>query len=110
MEYEDVRAADVTTRAGGCSPLRPRRLVPAPVPLDKRAMSTSYYFERAAAMRAEAAREPLLQRRRLHEASAERWEEMGRQAEETERQTVINAEERRLRPYHQTLRERSAAG
>ncbi|GAA0737080.1 MULTISPECIES: hypothetical protein [Sphingomonas] len=73
-------------------------------------MSASYYFERAAAMRAEASREQLPQRRRLHEVSAERWDEMGRQAQETERQTAVNAEERRHRPYHQTLRERVAAG
>lgn len=73
-------------------------------------MSSSFYFAQAAAMRAQGHREPLPQRRRLHELSAERWEDMGRQALETERQTVINAEERRLRPYHQTLRARLAAG
>ncbi len=54
-------------------------------------MSSSYYLERADAMRAQASREPLLQRRRLHELSAERWEEMARQAQQTERQTAINA-------------------
>ncbi|QNO27256.1 hypothetical protein EEB18_021545 [Sphingopyxis sp. OPL5] len=48
-------------------------------------MSASYYFERSAAMRAEASREQLPQRRRLHEVSAERWDEMGRQVQETER-------------------------
>ncbi len=67
--------------------------------------AAQYYHQQAAAARAAAAIEPLPRRRDQHVRSAERWEEMARLAEETEQRTLVNEEERRIRPYHQTLRE-----
>ena len=67
-------------------------------------MNGQYYREMASDARAAADAEPLVRRRAQHELSAERWEEMARAAEETAQRTAVNAEEKRLRPYHQTLR------
>lgn len=68
--------------------------------------AAQHYHQQAASARAAAANEVLPRRRDQHVRSAERWEEMARQAEETEQRTLVNKEERRVRPYHQTLRER----
>ena len=64
----------------------------------------TYYREQAALARAQADAEPLPQRRQQHQICAERWEEMALRAEELEQRTEVNAQERRERPYHQTLR------
>lgn len=53
------------------------------------------YYKNAANERLAASRQNLANRRRQHERSAERWEEMARAAAETERRTLINEAEKR---------------
>lgn len=64
----------------------------------------SFYHQQAAQARQRAASELLTQRRARLLQSADRWDEMAREADELDVRTRINAEERRLRPYHETLR------
>lgn len=64
-------------------------------------MGAEDYRELATAARAAAASEPLPQRRSRHEQSAERWEEMARQAEDTAERKVTNEAGKRANPYGQ---------
>lgn len=63
------------------------------------------FYQNAAAERRLALKQDLRHRREQHERSAERWEEMARAAEETDRRTAINEAEKRAhldrpsRPY-----------
>lgn len=66
------------------------------------------FTKNALTERQAAAHETLPQRRLQHERSAERWEDMARQAEEVLRQTVTNAESKRANPYPQSFRHRAA--
>ncbi|MFT3967767.1 MAG: hypothetical protein QM690_17990 [Sphingobium sp.] len=59
--------------------------------------AATLYRQNAAAQRAAAGKESLPRRRQQHERSAERWEEMARAAEETERRTAINDVQKRAR-------------
>ncbi|MGB3927514.1 MAG: hypothetical protein WBL20_00990 [Sphingobium sp.] len=59
--------------------------------------AADFYHQQAAAERVAAQKEMLPQRRQQHERSAERWEEMARSAEETERRTAINEASRQAR-------------
>jgi hypothetical protein len=60
------------------------------------------YYQRAIAERAAAAIEALPLRRQQLERSAQRWEEMARQAEDTGRRAEINEAEKRAKsvPYY----------
>jgi hypothetical protein len=53
------------------------------------------YYQNAASERLAASKQDLPNRRQQHERSAERWEDMARGAEETERRSRINEEEKR---------------
>lgn len=67
-------------------------------------MNAQEYRRMASAARTAAAAEPLAHRQAQHERCAERWEEMAHAAEDTERRTAVNMEEKLVRPYHQTTR------
>ncbi|HEX7783930.1 MAG TPA: hypothetical protein VF509_14075 [Sphingobium sp.] len=59
--------------------------------------AANFYNERAAAERFAAEKEILPQRRQQRARSAERWEEMARSAQETERRTAINEADKRAK-------------
>ena len=59
--------------------------------------AADFYHQQAAAERIAAQKETLPQRRQQHERSAERWDEMARSAEETERRTAVNEASRQAR-------------
>lgn len=59
--------------------------------------AAAHYNHNAATARLAAENETLPQRRRQHERSAERWEEMARAAEETERRAAANDADKRAR-------------
>lgn len=86
----------------------PLHRIDAPVRADRQeggeVTSSAEYRDLAQASRIAASQEVLPQRRRCHEASAERWEEMATRAAEIERKTVLNRIERAAHPYHQTIR------
>ena len=65
-------------------------------------MGAEEYHDMAIAARATAASESLPRRRSQHEQSAERWEEMARQAEDTAVRKTINEAARRANPYGQS--------
>lgn len=59
------------------------------------------YRQNAAAERIAASKQNLPHRRQIHERSAERWEEMARAAEETERRAATNAADKLVRAHPQ---------
>ena len=57
--------------------------------------AADFYHQNAASERLAASKADLPNRRRQHEHSAERWEQMARDAEETERRTLSNKAQKR---------------